>query len=206
MARKTKEDTLKTYHSLLDAAITLFNLQGVGNTTLNQIAKHAGVTRGAFYWHFANKDEVIKALWERDASPVLANFSRQLATIDDPQPIPHFKQAIKATMQEVTETPAVRQAFRIALNSTESACQKSELESYLEIRAQEMFKVLESAVVELAQQQLLKTQNPKLLATSLWCYLRGLVEVSIRSEEIAAEVQQNSDLLIDMFLDPLFAG
>src|SRR5262245_48343606 len=53
--RRTKEDSERTRQSILDSAERLFLEKGVTNTSLEQIAKAAGVTRGAVYWHFANK-------------------------------------------------------------------------------------------------------------------------------------------------------
>src|SRR5690606_27022813 len=55
MARRTKEEALETRDRLLDAAAAVFCDKGVTNTSLCDISKAAGVTRGAFYWHFRNK-------------------------------------------------------------------------------------------------------------------------------------------------------
>lgn len=65
MAKKTSVDADKTRQHLLDAAEMLFSKNGVMRTSLEQIARTAGVTRGAFYWHFANKAELIDALFAR---------------------------------------------------------------------------------------------------------------------------------------------
>lgn len=70
MARKTKEEAAATRLLLLDAAERLFSEQGVSNTSLHDIALAAGLTRGAIYWHFENKGELLKAMWERVAMPV----------------------------------------------------------------------------------------------------------------------------------------
>ena len=55
MVRKTKEKAERTYHTLLDAATTLFIRQGVANTTPAEIAAEAGMNHVAVYWHFDNK-------------------------------------------------------------------------------------------------------------------------------------------------------
>ncbi len=47
MAKKTKADALKTRQHLIETAIAQFALRGVANTTLNDIADAADVTRGA---------------------------------------------------------------------------------------------------------------------------------------------------------------
>jgi AcrR family transcriptional regulator len=48
--------------AILDAAMTLVAAQGFARTTLDEIADAAGVSRGAIYWHFKNKTELITAL------------------------------------------------------------------------------------------------------------------------------------------------
>src|SRR3569833_1281025 len=62
MARRTKQDALATRDSILDAAELLFEQQGVSRTTLQHIAAEAGVTRGAIYWRFHDKSDLINAL------------------------------------------------------------------------------------------------------------------------------------------------
>ena len=49
MARKTKEDALVTRNHILDTAVEVFGHQGVAQTSLNDIAREAGVTRGAIF-------------------------------------------------------------------------------------------------------------------------------------------------------------
>ncbi|MBV5333220.1 TetR family transcriptional regulator, partial [bacterium] len=65
MARKTKEEAQETRKAILDAAETVFQERGVSRTSLAEIATAAGVTRGAIYWHFANKAELFDAMIQR---------------------------------------------------------------------------------------------------------------------------------------------
>ena len=53
--RRTKEEADNTRTAILTAAQLLFLKKGVSHTSLEQIARQAGVTRGAVYWHFQNK-------------------------------------------------------------------------------------------------------------------------------------------------------
>src|ERR1700722_258218 len=60
-----------TITALLDAALELFAEQGYGATSIPDICTRAGLTKGAFYSNFANKDALFLALldrsWERRA-------------------------------------------------------------------------------------------------------------------------------------------
>src|SRR5574343_1079464 len=68
--RRTKEDAQHTREALLDAAELVFAQRGVSRTSLQDIAKAAGMTRGAVYWHFKDKSELFNAMMERTASPM----------------------------------------------------------------------------------------------------------------------------------------
>ena len=63
--RKTKIEALKTKEHLMLAALETFYKKGVVRTSLNEIAQTAGVTRGALYWHFKNKEDLFDGLFQR---------------------------------------------------------------------------------------------------------------------------------------------
>ncbi|EGC96106.1 DNA-binding transcriptional repressor AcrR [Escherichia fergusonii ECD227] len=70
MARKTKQQALETRQHILDVGLRLFSQQGVSSTSLAEIAKAAGVTRGAIYWHFKNKSDLFSEIWELSESSI----------------------------------------------------------------------------------------------------------------------------------------
>src|SRR5688572_27243878 len=67
--KRTKEEAEVTRKTLLDAGLKVFSRVGYAETTLDDIAEEAGVTRGAIYHHFGGKAElynqVISHGWER---------------------------------------------------------------------------------------------------------------------------------------------
>jgi AcrR family transcriptional regulator len=60
--RRTKEDALETRQALLNAALRVFSEKGLEATRLEDIAERAEVTRGALYWHFKNKEDLLISL------------------------------------------------------------------------------------------------------------------------------------------------
>ena len=62
--RRTKAEADQTRHGVILAAERVFYAKGVLNSTLDDVAHEAGVTRGAIYWHFANKTELFLALYD----------------------------------------------------------------------------------------------------------------------------------------------
>jgi len=60
--RRTKKEAALTRESLLKAGLSVFSHKGYSSTTLDDVAREAGVTRGAIYWHFGSKAELYNAL------------------------------------------------------------------------------------------------------------------------------------------------
>jgi AcrR family transcriptional regulator len=62
---KKAQQSAATRAELLAQSLALFATRGVSNTSLDDVATAAGVTKGAIYWHFRNKDELFQALLDR---------------------------------------------------------------------------------------------------------------------------------------------
>lgn len=101
--RVTKaEQALRTRRNLLEAAGRLYYERGFAAVSLDDIAAAAGVTKGAVYAHFANKDELVVAVMSMVESTTLdlsmfdaggtlgeqvRTFARSLADSVDPRAI-----------------------------------------------------------------------------------------------------------------------
>ena len=70
--RRTKEEAQKTREQLLISAKKLFTEKGFSSTALSDIVQNAGLTRGAAYWHFKNKDEIYIAVVQQALSDMMA--------------------------------------------------------------------------------------------------------------------------------------
>ena len=55
---KVEANKFKKLNTILDSAFDLFTNQGVENTSIADIAKHAGVAKGTFYLYFQDKHEL----------------------------------------------------------------------------------------------------------------------------------------------------
>jgi AcrR family transcriptional regulator len=60
-----REQRAASIEALLGAALTLFITQGYHATTVEEIAQSAGLTKGAVYFYFKSKANVLKALLDR---------------------------------------------------------------------------------------------------------------------------------------------
>ncbi|CUX48514.1 MAG TPA: TetR family transcriptional regulator [Agrobacterium sp.] len=77
--RRTKAEAEETRQAILAAAERVFFKKGVANSSLDEVAAAAGVTRGAIYWHFSSKSDLFIGLYESVALP-----ESDLLDFDDP--------------------------------------------------------------------------------------------------------------------------
>lgn len=60
--RRTKEDALATRQAILQSALDTFYERGYSKTTFDEIAHRINLTKGAVYWHFRNKPDLVAAI------------------------------------------------------------------------------------------------------------------------------------------------
>ena len=116
MARKTREEAEQTRKLLLDTALQLFDQQGINHTTLAQIAKAAGVTRGAIYWHFKDRDDLFRTLWEEITAPILQRFD-ELKELPDKDKFNAMLKLIIRFLAELTSDSKLQQIHRISIQA-----------------------------------------------------------------------------------------
>ena len=120
MARKTREEALATRENILDAALACFHENGVAGTTLATIGERAGYSRGAVYWHFKNKSEVLEAMIRRTHMPFLERL-RRTASPRRTTPILDLRSALRVSISELATRPELRQMMEIMLRNDLSA-------------------------------------------------------------------------------------
>jgi AcrR family transcriptional regulator len=82
--RSNADRTAATRAALLVAARTLFIVRGYAATGTPEIVSAAGVTRGALYHHFTDKQALFRAVVEAEASAVADDIEQMAATSADP--------------------------------------------------------------------------------------------------------------------------
>ncbi len=69
-------DRSQDRESWLAEALELLRERGIDHVKVEPLAQRLGVTKGSFYWHFRNRDDLLRSLpefWERrQTDPVLA--------------------------------------------------------------------------------------------------------------------------------------
>lgn len=118
MAKRTKADALKTRQHLIETAIIQFATRGVGNTTLNDIADAAQVTRGAIYWHFDNKTQLFNELWQQQP-PLRDLIQDRLTSYAGDNPLQQLRGKLIAALQYIAEIPRQQALLQILYHKCE---------------------------------------------------------------------------------------
>ncbi len=118
MARKTKLESQKTYELIVDTAEQLFSSKGFSQTTLHDIAQHAELSRGAIYWHFKDKTELLDAILARAHLPWdnLPQQPSEIATCLSPAELATF---LVRGIETIIESPRLYRVSLILLHTTE---------------------------------------------------------------------------------------
>ncbi|CAG8866653.1 HTH-type transcriptional regulator TtgR [Pseudomonas fluorescens] len=112
MVRRTKEEAQETRCQIIEAAEKAFYKRGVARTTLADIAELAGVTRGAIYWHFNNKAELVQALLDT-LQESLAPLARASESEDELDPLGCMRQLLVHLMHQMVLDPRTRRINEI---------------------------------------------------------------------------------------------
>lgn len=76
---KAEENKRKKKSALLTHAFSLFMNKGISNTTISEIAEHAGVGKGTFYFYFKDKEDLIEKLIAQKAEQLLIQAMHTLS-------------------------------------------------------------------------------------------------------------------------------
>lgn len=85
-ARLTRaQKKAETRSCLLEAAGRVFARRGMQQASIDEVAEHAGFTKGAFYANFESKEELFLAMLDDRFAKHLEEIDRALASDDDPE-------------------------------------------------------------------------------------------------------------------------
>lgn len=195
MVRKTKAEAAATREALLDAAEEVFFDKGVARTSLEQVARHAGVTRGAIYWHFKNKGDLFMALIERVRMPFQSLIDEVKNLDPDVSPLDAMRLASLAGLKRL-EQPSHRRILSILMHRCEFFSDINPLEMQNEI-GEECFDEMVN-VFQLAKEQgqLREDLSPEIAAQLMQSAMGGLFHDWLRAPE-AYSVRERGTTLID---------
>jgi TetR/AcrR family acrAB operon transcriptional repressor len=205
MVRRTRDEAAETRNAILDAAERVFSERGVSHTSLEDLAKAAGVTRGAIYWHFRNKSDLFTAMVSRVVLPI-EDIAADGVAEDTEDPLALLKQrAVKALKRTATDSQ-VQRVFDIVTHKCEY------LEDMADVRKR--ISDLKSGCIErtertirnaIKRSQLPKNLDARLAAIGLDAMIFGLISNWL-ADRSYVKLERDAEALVDRYLSCLGAG
>ncbi len=173
MARKTEKQVLQTRKKLINAARKIFLAEGFSHSSLEKIAKSAGVTRGAIYSQFpGGKKQLLEAVF-LDLDHKI-NLSREKKAQKEPDTLP-LELYISWWLESLENKGWLRQYIEL---SFQEICMKEANCQHLGRKPQmiDEFKVILNEIIsESYEKQEVKPQLPlSILSTQIMGMLLGL--------------------------------
>jgi TetR/AcrR family acrAB operon transcriptional repressor/TetR/AcrR family transcriptional repressor of mexAB-oprM operon len=173
MARRTKEDAEKTRESLLDAAERVFLRRGVAKSTLEEIAREAGLTRGAVYWHFENKIAIFRAMHDRVKLPMDMLFDE---VTGGAEPLAGLKTMCLHVFRAVEQDEHVRNVFTIMRLRNEGAyCDEAEYGEEVQAKRRDVHAKFTRVFTQIGQRHaFVEGITPEIAAYALHSFISGV--------------------------------
>lgn len=196
--RRTKEEAEVTREKLLDVALPIFSKKGYAKTTLSDIAKEAGLTRGAIYWHFGGKSELYNALVEERFS----NANKLILDIftDNRSPLEKIHNLLITSMEYVEKDKEYRAIMELTLLKTEVI---GEVEDMMKIK-EEGTKAMIGEVEKIIEKgkslgQFRDDLNSKSVAISIISLINGIVSLWLMNSD-SFRISEHSEAITRNFL------
>lgn len=202
MARKTKQQALETRHQIIDAAIARFSEHGVSATSLADIASTAGVTRGAIYWHFKNKADLLNEIWAQcDAG--LDDLETEYQTKYPGDPLSVMRAMLIYFLQATATDPQRRALMEIIFHKCEFVGEMTALRNIQQSLLLECYSKIEEVLRRCIDAgQLPEALNTRQAAVIMRGYVNGIMESWLFTPE-SFDLEAEAPRLVDAFVDML---
>src|SRR5215213_10643572 len=101
-----------TRDALLAAARALFAEHGYAGVGTEEVVRRAGVTRGALYHHFRDKQDLFRAVYEQTEYEIVASIGARMAGIADPMEL--LVEGVRAFLDACEDPTLMRIGLRDA--------------------------------------------------------------------------------------------
>jgi AcrR family transcriptional regulator len=199
--RKPRGSGASRRDEILAAAKKLFLTEGFEHTTIRKIAASVGVTSGALYLYFPDKDAITRAIAEEAFEALLARLQEAQNTAL--APLDRLRAGMRAYVAFGLAHPdEYRLTFLSKLLTYAGPGRCSEAKEFE--AADRSFDVLVQAATTLIESGLFRPMNPVTAAESLWCCLHGITSVLLdHGDHLVTGADTLTETVISMALQGL---
>lgn len=200
MVRRTKAEAAQTRQLILDTAEEVFFQRGVARTSLAEIAQAAGLTRGAIYWHFANKLELFDAMHERIRLPFEESLARAL---QHPHPLQGLRELCIRDLRAIAQDPHKQRVLSIILHKCEYVDEMGQVCERMGTHICSVLQVMTDIVHRAQQLGQLALQPPaEVVARALHNFILGTISDWLWTP-LQYDLAADAESMVDLFMNGL---
>ncbi|MFC2150090.1 TetR family transcriptional regulator [Calditrichota bacterium] len=199
--KRTKKEAEKTRQAIIDAGMKVFSTNGLEASRIEDIAKAAGVTRGAFYHHFTNKLELYAHLLQ-----IRAEYYRQtIRKCFDPELEP--LERIRTYIVDVFKLFDTDSKFRAVSEMIYFKSGKEEQLKEITSRDELLYQIPTGIFIETLdaakeKSEIRKDCHSEFMLVSIFMFIQGAIAFSMLNKG-SFFLKENADKIVDTFLNGL---
>jgi AcrR family transcriptional regulator len=192
----TKNEPKETrLRQIIDAAVVEFVEKGYEQTSMQSIAKQAGLTKGGLYYHFKSKDEILMEANNRYMEPILALMTKAQ---ENENPLEGLKQYIKAYIQHwETHPKELTFTFLSLTKMMQSKDMMPMIESYADLMTEFFGSLFRKGI----SKKKFREHNYVSRAVSIFATLNGITAYVAMNRNLTAG--QVADHIIEVYINEI---
>ena len=208
MAKRTHEEAERTRQAILDSALRLFSRRGYESTSLSDIARFANVTRGAIYWHFKDKGEILVELCEGfcgDGKDSDLDYLKKAADPNEADPLGQLKMCFFRCNDDDRVQFFSSALFGLVGKIMSGACGSDNVRE----RLTELFYKHDALVQQALENAVQKQQLPSDLNVALASEMLGVFfcgYITFLRDGNAKNIQTNFKQVVDIIFNSMISG
>lgn len=200
MTESRDERALRTREHILETAAAAFARSGLAGTSLNEIVRSSGLTKGAFYHHFASKEALAFAVFREKQQQLVRRLMAEAGEAADG--LSALVAIVRARARVYATEPAFRVVQRLGAELDSIAGPGSEYAGFQELPIESFAGLLRRGQAEGVVRA---DVDPRAAAEVVFAALIGMDDVSFLLSG-GRQLERHTEALVDVLLNGLAAG
>lgn len=181
-------------NQILSTAALVFARRGFSQARMDDIVQESGLSKGAIYWYFKSKDDIILALMQRFFDTEMEKIQTLLTRSDEPSGtrLEYYNKLMIASVRQIEEEGLMPLFYEFYALATRQESVRQFIRAYFE-----RFREMAAHLIRqgIAQGELDPSVDPDLTAITLSALYEGIILIwTISPETVDLEAQIGSAL------------
>jgi len=201
--RRTREEAEATRLAIMEKGLELFSEQGVAVTRLSDIAREAGFTRGAIYWHFKNKWDLFEAICEYYSQP-FKQLSDASLSDQEQDPLGKLRQLLVGLLSKIECDPSFRRMMVMFIRESAGICVgeiSDPVAQFMQYQHRRRLSVIRNAI---KRGQLPASIDPEAASWLIKAMVDGYITSWLQRSDYFS-ISSNADVFVDTVIASLSA-